>query len=260
MSKSFINFDLVNYDKAITFTLNSENRTINRGHLNNMKKEWLTSAALMPPITVNVATNHITDGQHRWSSYIDLVRDNKLSRETRLKVMYVNIDPKDEKDVIIASNTHSKNWVADDYVNSYAHTIDDYKTLAEWCKSHELTNCKGKAKYIYGAAIITGKQCRQELMKGDFRISENALEQAETIHAEMVELKNAMNIQGSNSWITTLAMSWHNFRNMHNFKDFLSETKSKMRASGFQRLPKQAKSDFDYIFAQIHTSLDMKGL
>ena len=126
MSSSFIKFDLVSFDKAITFTTNNENRAINKGHLQTLKKQWLSSAALMPPITVNAWTNHITDGQHRWSAYIDLVRNGELPKETKLKVMYVSIDPIEEKAAIIASNTNSKNWVADDYVNSYAKSLRKY--------------------------------------------------------------------------------------------------------------------------------------
>lgn len=264
MRNTFSNFELVSYNEAVNFTTNSENRKINRGHLKNLKKQWYSYAAIMPPITVNKLTNHITDGQHRWTSYIDMVKNGELAKDTKIKVMYVNIDPADEKDAIIAANTNSKNWVADDYVASYAKSGNEkYKKLTEWCKSHELACTKTKdeikPKYIYGAAIITGNQCREELMKGEFSFTDEQLKRAESIHAEMVELKNAMNIQGSNSWVTTLAMSWHDFRGMHDFKAFLKELKNKMRSSYYKKLPKQSKKDFTTIFSQVHSTLDVKA-
>lgn len=254
----FIAFDLVSYDSTKIFGLNQENRNYNHAHLQKIKKQCINSMDAMPPITVNIVTNHIIDGQHRLKAYQDLISDGTLDNTTKLKVMYVEIPIEEEKQAIIDANTNSKNWSLDDYIASYAKAgVESYVKLDEWCKMHSLASENGRSKFRYGAAIITGRRCSNELKNGEFKFTDEELERAEDIHAEMLEIVELFDMRGKGSWIECLAISWISVRNQHDFRVWSKELKAKKRK--FVRLPKDSSKDWDNIFAQAHLAIDKKG-
>lgn len=164
MSIKHITFKSVDYATSITFGKNQNNRNFNHGQLQNIKKQWLQSTEVIPPITVNVVTNNIIDGQHRWRAFNELVEKGDLPDTSKIDVKYVSIPVELERDAIINANTNSKNWSLDDYISSYVKAGNKaYMMLDEWCKRHELTEANGKPKFRYGAAIITGKNCSNAL-------------------------------------------------------------------------------------------------
>lgn len=254
----FIRFGLVNYNQSKHFGLNQQNRAYNHAHLEKIKKQCETSLEAMPPITINTLTGHIIDGQHRLKAYQALIENNKLPRNSRIKVMYVEIPEDEEKQAIIDANTNSKNWSLDDYIASYAKAgIECYVVLDNWCKSHVLTSDNGKSKFRYGAAIIAGKRCQKELKEGNFTFTEEDLEKAENVHAEMLEIVQVFNLQGKGSWIESLAASWYAVREMHDFKAWLKELKAKKQR--LMKLPKSNSRDWDSIFSQVHLAIDKKN-
>lgn len=248
------------FNEVKNLSNNKSNREFNRGHVNKLKKQWLESSDLIPAATVNVVTNHIIDGQHRVEAYKELMASGELPSNTFLKVMLVSIPEKDERKAIVSANTNSKNWTADDYIKSYAKAgKEDYIKLTEWCRSHQLANANGKPKYIYGAAIITGRTTVREEILGDrMQISDSDFELANEIHAEMVEIANCLNLVSSNSWVTTLAASWRERRDLYTWKEWFSELKNKSRGRNFQMLPKQSKRDFDRIFGEVGQAIELK--
>lgn len=254
----FIRFGLVNYSQSKSFGLNQENRVYNHAHLEKIKRQCEKSLDAMPPITVNTLTGHIIDGQHRTKAYQFLIENGRLPRNARIKVMYVEIPEEEEKQAIIDANTNSKNWSLDDYIASYAKAgIEYYVVLDNWCKSHVLTSDNGKSKFRYGAAIIAGKRCQKELKEGNFNFTEEDLEKAENIHAEMLEIVQIFNLQGKGSWIESLASSWSTVRGMHDFKTWLKELKAKKQR--LMKLPKSNSRDWDSIFSQVHLAIDKKS-
>lgn len=254
----FIKFELVSYDDTKSFGNNQENRAYNHAHLEKIKKQCLTSMEAMPPITVNLITNHIIDGQHRLKAYQSLIADGLLDNNTKIKVMYIEVPVDEEKQTIIDANTNSKNWSLDDYIASYAKAgIQSYVKLDEWCKMHPLASENGKSKFRYGAAIITGKRCSQDLKGGEFSFSEDDYNRAEDIHAEMLEIVELFNLKGKGNWIESLATSWVSVREQHEFRTWMKELKSKK--SKFLKLPKDNSKDWDNIFAQAHLAIDKKN-
>lgn len=115
----FITFNIVSYNDTLKFGKNQENRAYNHAHLEKIKKQCISSMDTMPPITINVVTNHVIDGQHRLKAYQDLIKEGAIDPETRIKIMLVEIPIEDEKQAIIDANTNSKNWSLDDYIASY---------------------------------------------------------------------------------------------------------------------------------------------
>lgn len=261
---NFLRFDLVSYEDTLKFGKNQENRVESQSHLSKIKRQCETSFSTMPPITVNVITNHIIDGQHRLKAYQELVDKGVFSKKEKMKVMFVQIPENEEKQAIIDANTNSKNWSLDDYILSYSKAgIESYMKLHEWCLKHTLASDEGfagkegKAKFRYGAAIITGRRCSSELKSGDFTFTEEELKRAEEVHAEMLEIVQLFGIKGKGAWIESLACSWVGVRNQHTFKVWFRELKKKKRS--FLKLPKDNSKEWDTIFGQAHLAIDKKG-
>lgn len=257
MAKKFIKYEFVPYDGTLCFGRNQENREINRQHLQKIKKQCMESFESMPPISVNAVTNHIIDGQHRLQAYQDLVESGYFPKETTIKVMWLEIPVEEEKSEIIEANCNTKNWGIEDYMTSYAKAgIVSYVRLEEWCKLHPLTSDNGKAKFRYGAAIITGRRCQSVLKSGEFTFTEEEFSRADDVHAELLEIVELLNIRGKGNWIESLAVSWMAVRNQHEFAVWRKEIKAKKHK--FMKLPKDNSKDWDNIFAQAHLAIDKK--
>ena len=253
----FVDWGFLSYDEVLAFGKNQENRKINHPHLERIKKQILASAETMPPITINIVTNHIIDGQHRCEAYKNLIENGSLPKDTKIKAMFVQIPVEYEKAAIIDANTNSKNWSVDDYIESYVKAgIVAYKVLDEWCKNHILTSENGKAKYRYGAAIITGKRCQAVLKEGNFYFSESELNTADDVHAEMLEIVELFGLKGKGAWLESLAVSWYSVREQHEFRKWMKEMKIKKQK--LLKMPKDNQKDWDNIFASIHLAIDKK--
>lgn len=254
----FVRFDLVPYEGTASFGRNQYNRAFNHAHLEKMKKAMKDSLDVMPPITVNQVTNHIIDGQHRLKAYQTLMNNKEIPEDAKMKVMYVEIPLEEEKQAIVEANTNTKTWSLDDFIASYAKAgVIPYVKLDEWCKMHTLASDKGKSKFRYGAAIITGKRCSDTLKSGEFSASEDDLKQADEIHAEMLEIVQLFNLKGKGAWIESLAVSWADARKQHTFKTWMRELKAKKNR--FMKLPKDNSKDWNNIFAQAHYAIDKKS-
>lgn len=255
--RKFIDFGFVSYDESLKFGTNQENRAYNHAHLDKIKKQCINSLDTMPPITINVLTNHIIDGQHRLKAFQTLVENKEIDVDSKIKVMFVEIPIMDEKQAIIDANTNSKNWTIDDYIASYAKAgITSYIKLDEWCKAHPLATENGKSKFRYGASIITGRHCQGDLKKGDFSFTDEELKRADAVHAEMLEIVELFGLKGKGAWIEALAVSWMDVRSQHEFHSWMKELKNKKRR--FLKLPKDNTRDWDNIFAQVHLAIDKK--
>lgn len=251
-------FEAEPYEVAESFGSNQRNRMINRQHVQKLKRAWVNDPEALPPITVNVRTKNVVDGQHRLYAYKELVKEGKLNPDFKIDVKYVDIPIADELDAIIAANITSKSWSLDDFINSYTKmNVESYLRLEEWCKQHPLTCDNGRPKYRYGAAIIKGKRCQNDLKHGIFTITEEDLTRANDVHAEMLEIVELFKLTGKGPWIESLATSWSSIRNLHEFRVWMKELKAKSQK--FLNSPKENSKDWDNIFAQIHAAIDKKA-
>ena len=257
MINSFIKYDFLNYEKASAISFNRENRKINHGHLNKIKKQLLTAFDLIPPITGNMVTNHIVDGQHRLEAYLSLVKDGSLPKDTLLKAMYVNIPVDEETSRTIDANTNSKNWSVEDYIESYIKKgVVSYVKLNDWCMNHLLTSENGKSKFRYGAAMIKKKGCQNELKEGKFEATDEEFLAADEIHAELLEITELFGLKGKGSWLEALAISWAEIREQHDFREWMKEFKVKKQK--LMKLPKTNQKEWNTIFATVHMAIDKK--
>lgn len=267
MSRKFLNFNLVSIEDTKNFGKNQENRAINHGHLQKIKAQCMANLEMMPPITINTVTNHVIDGQHRLKAFQSLVADEALPSDSKIKVMFVEIPVDEEKDAIVEANTNSKNWSLDDYIASYAKAgIVSYRALEEWCKEHVLCYKFSKDKetgeqnkvynYRYGAAILTGKRCSNELKSASFTFSDEDVSLAHEVHSEMLEIIELFDLKGNGAWIESLAVTWHSYRNMHSFKEWMKELK--LKRGRFMKMPKDNSKEWEAIFNTAHGAIDKK--
>lgn len=253
-------FTEVGLETAKCFGKNQENRVISHSHVQKLKREMLKSFDLFPPITVNRKTNNIIDGQHRTKSYIELMTEELLPEDAKLKVMYVDVEPDKEINVICDANQNSKNWGVDDFIARYVKNGNEsYVTLENWCLEHSLCvetkKNKRIPKYRYGAAILKGSNCSGVLKTGAFKVSEEEVADANIKHAEMLEIINKLEMTEQGSWIEALATSWSKHRPLHSFKDWMSKIKANKKK--YMKLPKDNQKDWDVIFNEIHSQLDL---
>ena len=217
---------------------------------------------------VNTVTNHVIDGQHRLKAFQSLIKDNLIDKDSKIKVMFVEIPIDEEKNAIVDANTNSKNWSLDDYIASYVKAgVVAYKDLEDWCKTHPLCYRISKDKesgtqnkiynYRYGAAILTGKRCSKELKSATFTFSKENIQAANEIHDEMWDIIEVFGLKGNGAWIESLAVTWSCYRKMHPFKIWLRELKSKK--SRFTKMPKDNDKEWEAIFNTAHGAIDKKN-
>ena len=253
-----VSFKELDYNQARYLRLREDNRLINHQHVNKILKKMTEDYDAIPCIRVNIRTNNIIDGQHRYKAYIRAIEDYLIPEDSKLRVEYLDIPIEDEVTAIIESNINSKNWQLEDYINLYVKQgVVVYNKLGTWCKEHALAFENGKPKYRYGAAIITGKHCGAAMKKGMFSIDEQELEEADGIHAELMNILDVLELPVKGGWIEALAISWHQHRNMHTFKEWL--TGLKRMKDRLKKMPKTNETEWNCIFAQVHTAIDKRN-
>ena len=239
-----------NLDKII------ENRKINPSHQRTIKQAMELNLNFFPPIMVNSRTNNIIDGQHRSAAFIELVSENKLPSDSTLDVKFLDMSKTTEIDLIIDTNVNSRKWNLDDYVSSLSKKNVHYATLTNWCTNHSLCNHKGRLKYRYAAAMLTGKTGCSRLKNGSFIVTEANLRMAENVHAEIIEILDILNKKKKSSFLEALTISWMEVRHLHSFTSWKREIKKKKNM--LIKKPDSCKSEWDNIFNQVLRGIQLK--
>lgn len=218
----FIEFKSLSYEESLNLGRNQQNRMLNSSHVKSIGEQTILYLDIMPPITVNVETNNVIDGQHRLKAFQSLVASGRINPNSTIRVQYISVPPELEIPVIIDANTHSKNWTINDYIESYiSGGYVDYIRLYDWCLGHELTSRNGKPKYRYGAAIIKGFSCQRELKAGTLTINREEVENAEDVYNEMIAIMNIFKMPKNGAYIETFATIWCKYRNLCPFADWI---------------------------------------
>ena len=263
--KNFLKFSEVSFDDTIGYGKNQRNRKINEANLSKIKKQMTESFDVIPPITVNVVTGNIIDGQTRHKAYLDLMLEGRLPEDTKLKVMFVEIDENEEIEAIINANTNSKNWSSDDYFDSYVKGENDsYAKLEEFCKNHSLTHDTkkdgkiGKKKFRYAACMIKGKDCHNELKQGTFTCTDEEIEHGDKVHSEILDILETLELPTNVHWLGAMSLSWNRYRDMHSYSEWKEALETKKNHKRFIRLKKENQTDWNIVFNELHSFIDLK--
>lgn len=255
-------FRFVTLAEASMFKMHPRNRAIDRKHLQKIKKQMRDSFDTMPPITVNINTLHIIDGQHRLKAFMDLCDEGVFEPGTLLAVMLVDIPVENELNAIIEAQVNTKSWAPSDYIHSYIKDGNvNYIKLDDWAKNHSLTANTvdpTKPKYRYAAIMMKGSTLRKELPNGTFTVTDKELENANVVHNEIVKLVQLFKLPMSGQWMEQMILSWFKNRGLHSFKDWTGYIRT--HTGGLRKYPKATVSDWDSLFAKIHSELDLKRM
>ena len=239
------------------FNRNKYNRELSRTNVNNLKKSMKKSLGGFPAIMVNIITNNVVDGENRKAAFIDLVEAGLLPKSSTFPIQYVEMTPEEENQQIVEMQG-GKKWTPNDFIHAEVVRENPYYIkLVEFGKNHELTrDKKGNIIPRYIGPMITGKSCSATIKNGTFTFTDEQFEEAETIHNEMVQILNTLDIPGSGLWIESLAISWHEMRDHHDFNTWMKEMKRTKRS--LKTLPHQKTSDWNNLFSVVHTNIDRK--
>lgn len=238
MKKNFT-FKTLSYEEVIFLGKAQKNRKISAQHVNdfiNMIKDSVFSdeseyseCVYGPmPIIINPITGHVLDGQHRLEAFKRAIEMGLIDARFKVLVGYWVIeDESAEKAIIIKLNSKSKNWTLNDYIECYTKDKESYLQLKEFCRTHQLcrsekSNGEIIPNYRYGAAIIKGRGCNSVLKEERFECTLEELEEADTIHDEMLAIRNKLGIERNGLEIESMAAVWHQLRNSVNYKDILN--------------------------------------
>lgn len=240
-------FKKASYEESKNFGRNQRNRAINMQHVAVIQKQCEKSFGLMPPITVNTITNHIIDGQHRLKAYQNLIEDGKLTSNTKIWVMWVEVPIELETQAIINANIHSKSWSVDDFIDSYVKDGNaEYIKLDLWCRSHTNTFERNKPKYRYASAILTGRNCASILKKGEFTITDEDIKRGNDVYNEMTAIMGLYGLK-TGPWIEPFVIKWYEYRDSYSFEDWMDALKQK-KFTDNKKFPKSKQDDWDTIF------------
>lgn len=253
-------FRFVTLSEALLFTRNNRNRELDNAHLKDIKRQMSESFDTMPPITINSLTLHIIDGQHRLEAFKQLIEEGVFPPSTTIAVMFVEIPLEKELDAIIEAQAHNRSWQQADYIHSFIKNGNqNYISLDDWCRVHSLTaNPKdpSRPKYRYGAIMMKGSQARATLNDGTFTVTDEELLEANKTHDEVVDIINAMGISITGTSLENMLSSWRKHRNLDKFTDVRRYIKT--HSGGLRKMAKVNCSDWNTIFSNIHTSLNLK--
>lgn len=259
------NLKTITVDTVRTFSKLDGNRTINNIHVKNIKNQMKDSLELFPPITVNKQTNHIIDGQHRVTAFLDLVNKGELPNTATLDVKYVNISPEDERECAVNANTCSKRWELVDYIYSFSVFNNSYKKLLKWCEEHPLCypnrskNSKGKRdyKFKFAYSILKGRTSNnsKDLKNGTFNLTDDDIYLGNQVYSELETILDLL--PSKPSALETIPVLWYEFRKLHSMDLWIKYIKKlKKNRTSFVELQRDDKKDWRIIFATVSYEID----
>lgn len=253
-----------NLSEVLELSTFNGNRTVNRLHVKHIAEQMEKDLRFFPPITVNIMTNHIIDGQHRLEAFKWLVKNERIPADSTISIMYVD-EIENERALTINANVFSKRWVMNDYIESYATTNEEYAKLRQWCTEHPLMyetkvspdakKTKGGYRYRFAAALLKGKSCQKELIDGTFTATEEEYAKAEELYGQIDEIFRIMG-GGKPSAREKVATLWHQMHNLHSFADW--KKMIKRNKGTLLKLPKDNGNDWEIIFNKVHSYISIE--
>ena len=215
------------------FKLCSQNRTINREHVNKLAASILETG-IFAPIIINANTLVVEDGHHRYMAALAISRMLGID----LEIPYIFVEPKvSDFQALLAINNISKQWNSRSYAESALRSGDkNYRAIYEYAKMYGLISKTTKLPLIRIVCNFIGRRdLEDKIRKGQYE--ELALTNYEWKHAHM----NAQSIlrmqkelekvgKGDIPFMATFAAAWATFRLSKEFKELIIDQKGEVNA------------------------------
>lgn len=234
-----------------TFKLCSQNRTINREHVNKLAASILETG-IFAPIIINGQTLVVEDGHHRYMAALAISRMLDID----LEIPYIFVEPKvSDFQALLAINNVSKQWNSRSYAESALRSGDkNYRAIYEYAKAYGLLSPNNKLPKMRIVGSYMGrKDLEQHIRKGEY--DKLALTNIEWKHAHM----NAQSInkmiremeranKGNFPAISVFAESWAAFRLSKEFKELVINQKGEVNAMRY------IANNFDFRYVKNKTT------
>ena len=191
-----------------------------------------------PPITVDINTYKIVDGNCRFNAVMDIIR-NKLLDQIELSVIFEDVPEDDFDNLVIDLNMNQKSWGILDIVYNYSmRGIPSFQMLIDFCDRNETLHSSDGKKINprYGIAAL-GKPVNM-LKSPNFSITEEEIERGNEIvyEANQIRMKFSHDIKANGGgWYEPYLRAWAEFRMSDGlreitFKKYLSEVNETIRS------------------------------
>lgn len=199
-------------------------------HVLEMKNVIIKNGGMdkFPPITVDINTLQIIDGNCRFMAMSDALDDGVT--DLVLRVVYEDVSEEDFDERVIELNQGQKSWSLLDFIYNYSlRGNENYKRLIEFCESEPTLCKKGVINPRYaGAALCKSvtvlKNSKLELTDEEVEIGHKVVEEAALIRKKFSEDENA----NGGGWYEPYLRAWAEFRPVLgdiSFKDYLKAAK-----------------------------------
>ena len=125
-------------------------------HVDELKQVIIKAKSMdkFPPITVDINTMQIVDGNCRFNALLKFMETNDTPMT--LRVIYEDVPAEEFHDRVIYLNQGQKSWSTVDFIYHYSlRGNDNYKRLIEFCDEEEMLHDKGgKINPRYAAAAL----------------------------------------------------------------------------------------------------------
>lgn len=182
-----------------------------------------------PPITVDINTLLIADGNCRFQALLDVIQEGLLDKPLRYRVIYEDI-PEDKFDErVIELNQGQKSWTLLDFIYNYSlRGFDSYTKFITFCEEDETLHTRdGKINPRYASAVL-GKTVN-ELKKPTLTLTDEEMELGKISAKEANEVRKRFSKDlkaNGGGWYEAYLRAWTEFRGMlsdTSFKDYLKE-------------------------------------
>lgn len=214
---------LYEYDDLSQFQGFGKNRQIRRNHVNNIKKDIIKNGIkYIPPITVDINSKIIGDGNHRAIAVTELYAEGKLKEPLLVRYIDAPTDEKEFLQLIIDLNVKSKHWNLSDFIHAGNMEGSPISKLIDFCSDvnrpllHKTTK-KGKIispNYRYGMAITIGKNDTKNITNNTtVDITEEDFDNGAKYYVEATKVIEALGLSDRiNTWLEAFLQAWHDVR------------------------------------------------
>ena len=190
-------------------------RDLRPKNVRDIKNELLSGQAIRLPIIVNIRTNNIIDGNHRWNAWLQAVEEGYA---LPIRVSYIDVKEEDEFTEFLRLNSGSPVSVVDFVKCATKVGRVNTNKLTEFAKKHvPLTWDKHNNKLTRGVTecLIFGGTVQPEFIKrnGDYRnITDDMLSYADKLAGEIPLIMEGLKLDKNGGRTRTITSAWYAFR------------------------------------------------
>lgn len=238
--------DNVDYSKIYSYESNVINPNelfsrylLNRGgrenaiakHVQEIKNAIIKNGGMdkFPPITVDINTLQIIDGNCRFMAMSDVLNDGSM--DLTLKVVYEDVSQEEFDQRVIDLNQGQKSWGLLDFIYNFSlRGNESYNKLIKFCESEPTLHKKdGTINPRYAGAALKKKvndlkNSKLELTDEEVEIGKKVIEEAALIRKKFSGDENA----NGGGWYESYLRAWAEIRPLLgdiSFKDYLKAVK-----------------------------------